>query len=404
MHRFRAPRPAAAAFAAFAAFAALACSATLGCAPPRTAGRIELTQTVPAESNLSTLGYRATDDAWLDLARGARERLDLAFFYGSDEAPSTLTPVVDAVKAACARGVRVRAVFERVFLAQYPEIPRALEAAGARVRVVDRARTTGGIVHTKMIAADGARAWVGSANFDWRSLAHIHEVGVLVTSAPLAEAVHRLVDYDVNLADDARPPASSLEATELRWETLDAPQGPARVAFAASPRGWLPDGVPWDFPHLRALIAGAERDLTVEFLSYGVRMRDGRDWRDLDDALREAARRGVKVTLVVSSWAERGKHRGDLEALAAAGVEVRVVTIPEAEAGPIPFARVIHGKVVVADGARCWVGTSNGEGDYFLKSRNGGFFLDSSALCTQLRDTVRALAPAAPLAREPPPR
>jgi phosphatidylserine/phosphatidylglycerophosphate/cardiolipin synthase-like enzyme len=399
MHRFRAPR---------SALAAIAAAATLGCASPRTSGRIELTQSVPAESNLAMLGYRETGDAWLDLAQGARERLDLAFFYGSDEAPSSLTPVVDAVKAASARGVRVRAVFERVFLAQYPEIPRALEAAGARVRIVDRAKTTGGIVHTKMLAADGARAWVGSANFDWRSLAHIHEVGVLVTSAPLAEAVHGLIDYDVNLADDAVPPvianANANATPELRWEALESAQGPARVAFAASPEGWLPGGIPWDFPHLRALVRGAERELTVEFLSYGVRMRDGRDWHDLDDALREAVRRGVHVTLVVSSWAERGKHRADLVGLAAAGVELRVVTIPEAKAGPIPFARVIHGKVVVADGARCWVGTSNGEGDYFLKSRNAGFFLESSALCTQLETTVRALGPAAPIAREPPPR
>jgi phosphatidylserine/phosphatidylglycerophosphate/cardiolipin synthase-like enzyme len=398
MHRFRAPG------SAHVLFASVASALLLGCASPRTVGSVELTQTIPAETSLRMDGTRATDDAWLDLVQGALERLDLAFFYGSDEAPSKLTPIVDAVIAACARGVKVRVVFERVFLKEYPAIPRALEAAGARVRIVDRAKTTGGIVHTKMLAADGARAWVGSANFDWRSLAHIHEVGVLVTSAPLAEAVHALVGYDMDLADDARPPAPNLEATELRWETLASAQGPARVAFAASPHGWLPDGVPWDFPHLRALIAGAERELAVEFLSYGVRMRDGRDWHDLDDALREAVRRGVHVTLVVSSWAERGKHRGDLLALAAAGVEVRVVTIPEAKAGPIPFARVIHGKVVVADGARCWVGTSNGEGDYFLKSRNAGFFLESSALCTQLQTTVRALAPAISLKQEPPPR
>ena len=381
-----------------ALFALAFAANSLGCrasntasGPPR--GSIELTQSVPSETPIAMTGYRATDDAWLSLINGARQRLDLAFFYACDAPPSRLTPIVEAIIAAKRRGVWVSVVLEHVFIEQYPDIRRQLHNAGIAIRIVDRSKTTGGIVHAKMMAADGQRAWVGSANFDWRSLDHIHELGVLVTSPDLAEAVHRLIAYDVELGDAATPASGVTveSAATLSYVPLTSAFGPAEVAFGASQKGWLPREIVWDWPHLDALIASAKSDLTVEFMSYGVLMRDGREWRELDNALRGAVGRGVRVSLVLANWAEQGKHGADLHSLAEAGVHVRIVTIPDASTGPIPFARVIHGKTVIADGARCWVGTSNGEGDYFLKSRNAGFFLRSEGLCAQLRATVEGL-------------
>lgn len=354
-------------------------------------GKVALTQSVPSGVALPQEGYVRTDEAWLDLVTHARERLDLAFFYGSDRAPSRLTPVLDAIAAAPSRGVRTRAVFEKVFLAQYPEIPERLRVAGVSVRIVDRSTTTGGIVHTKMIAADGARAWVGSANLDWRSLEHIHEVGVLVQNDRLAAEVHALVDDDFDRADTTGP-STRAEEPPLAFAPLAFGAETVRVAFAASPRGYLPASVSWDWPELARLIASAKHELRLEFLSYGAKLRNGDPWPELERALLEAVRRGVRVELVVSSWAERGKHREDLVRLHHAGIHVQVATIPESTEGAIPFARVVHGKVVVADGARCWVGTSNGEGDYFLKSRNAGFFFEGIPVCAQLSRTVETLA------------
>ncbi len=361
-----------------------------------TRGAVHLTQSIPAETSLATDGFLPTEDAWRIVIDGAKRRLDLAFFYGSDSAPSRLTPIVEAMERAPARGVAVRAVFERAFLGRYPAIPERLREAGAEVRVVDRAATTGGIVHTKMLAADGQFAWVGSANLDWRSLEHIHELGVFVSNARLAEAVHSLVEADLRWPD-SRPtpeadPNASGDLMPLAFEPLELGDEVAHVAFAASPRGWLPDSIAWDWPHLEELVQSARTDLTLEFLTYGTTLRDGTAWPALDDALRDAVARGVHVTLTLSSWAAKGKQRGELARLRDAGVDVRIVTIPDAAGGPIPFARVIHGKTVVADGRRCWVGTSNGEGDYFRTSRNAGFFLSSSTACGLLRRTVAALA------------
>lgn len=372
---------------------ACACARPTSPSRPPTEGTLALTQTVPTGVVLPTAAYRATDEAWLDLVTHARERLDLAFFYGSDRAPSRLTPVIEAIAAAPSRGVRTRAVFEKIFLAQYPEIPERMRLAGVNVRIVDRSATTGGIVHTKMIAADGTRAWVGSANFDWRSLEHIHEVGALVDNASLAAQVHAIVDDDFERGDSAGMSARSDEPP-LRFVPLVRGSERVGVAFAASPRGYLPAGIAWDWPSMAALIASARRDLRVEFLSYGSKLRSGEPWPDLEEALVNASARGVAVTMVVSTWAAHGKHRDDLTRLQYAGIRVQVATIPESAEGPIPFARVVHGKVVVADGARCWVGTSNGEGDYFLRSRNAGFFLEGREACGELARTVDALASA----------
>jgi phosphatidylserine/phosphatidylglycerophosphate/cardiolipin synthase-like enzyme len=51
-------------------------------------------------------------------------------------------------------------------------------------------------------------------------------------------------------------------------------------------------------------------------------------------------------------------------------IEIRIVTLPTASTGFIPFARVIHSKTMTIDGKLAWVGTSNWSGGYFDMSRN----------------------------------
>ena len=41
-----------------------------------------------------------------------------------------------------------------------------------------------GIIHTKQFTVDGTDAYVGSANFDWRALSEVKELGVSLYSCP----------------------------------------------------------------------------------------------------------------------------------------------------------------------------------------------------------------------------
>ena len=47
----------------------------------------------------------------------------------------------------------------------------------------------GGVLHSKAMVVDREVVFLGSANFDWRALEHIQELGALVHSEPLARAM-----------------------------------------------------------------------------------------------------------------------------------------------------------------------------------------------------------------------
>src|SRR5690606_17262512 len=118
----------------------------------------------------------------------------------------------------------------------------------------------------------------------------------------------------------------------------------------------------WDLPRLVALLDGATRAIDLQLLSYSTTSRDGSAFSTLDDALRRAAARGVRVRLLVSEWGAKPESaaRRSVESLSeVAPVEVRVLAIPPWSGGEIPFARVAHAKYLVVDGRRAWVGTSN---------------------------------------------
>jgi len=79
----------------------------------------------------------------------------------------------------------------------------------------------------------------------------------------------------------------------------------------------------------------------------------------------------VKIQLLVSSWNLSQPDVEYLKSLALVpNVEVRVATLPEASSGFIPFARILHSKIMSIDGEIAWVGSSNWAGGYFDNSRN----------------------------------
>ena len=105
----------------------------------------------------------------------------------------------------------------------------------------------------------------------------------------------------------------------------------------------------------------------------------------VDNALRAAATRGVKVRLLVSNWNTEKPAIDHLKSLAMLpNVEVRIVTIPKVSTGFIPFARVWHSKTLVIDGKLAWVGTSNWAGGYFDLSRNMEVVMRNEAMARRL--------------------
>lgn len=352
----------------------------LACAPT-----LRLYETAPVQTTLRHEDLPQAHELWRQRIDAARERIDLAQFYAVDEPPSRLTPVVEAIERALARGVEVRFLADAGFQKTYPDLLARLAAVpGAQVRLLDLKSRTGGVLHAKYVVIDGREVLVGSQNFDWRSLEHIQELGVQARSRPIAAAYGEVFELDWALAGGADP--AYAQGAAIREVRLRSPWGAVRARAVFSPKGALADPASWDLPLLLQAIGEAREEIHIQVMSWEDRAHGGETWPEFQEALAAAAARGVRVRVVVGHWNLRASRLPGMRALAAVpGVELRVATIPELAQGFLPFARVIHAKAMVVDGHLAWVGTSNIGPDYFLASRNAGLLLEGTGFAGRLR-------------------
>ncbi len=357
---------------------------------PRPEPSLQLVESAPIETDLDHADIPDAYRVWPEMIASARGTLCFAQFYASNEPNSRLEPIVAAVEAAAARGVRVRFLAEKKFYATYPAtLDRLADQTGIEVRIFDVAALMGGVLHAKYFLVDDREAFLGSQNFDWRALEHIQELGVRVKAPAVVAALQQVFDADWALAGGAtRDEALSSHGSALEFPAAaTAGESDVRVTPVFSPRGWLPDSTLWDLPRIVALIDGAQRSVRVQLLTYRAVGRDGEYFERLESALRRAAARGVEVHLLLADWSKR---RGTIEGLqslqALPGISVRLVTVPPWSGGFIPYARVIHAKYLVVDGRAAWIGTSNWERDYFFASRNVGLVVHGHTFAGRLAD------------------
>jgi len=326
----------------------------------------EVVCSVPLETNISRAGTRDAARVWLEMIQGAGQALDVAEFYLSGQKGEALEPVVQAILAAARRGVRVRILCEKTMAGTYPETLRRFRGQpNIQTRLFDWKTLTGGILHAKYFIVDGREVFLGSQNFDWRSLAHIQETGLRIRAPLFAQALQYIFEADWQFSGGDKAAYQKLAARPpLRF--------PADAFLVASPARFNPPGVHDALAALVALIDGARKRLTVQLLSYSLEIEDSRGkFTAIDQALRRAARRGVRVRMLVADWNLRAPQVGDLQDLARLpNIEVKFAAIPAYSRGFIPYARVVHSKVMRVDDDISWVGTSNWGYDYFYRSRN----------------------------------
>ncbi|MFY0563030.1 phospholipase D-like domain-containing protein [Archangium lansingense] len=366
---------------------------SLACAAPAPAVRaassepelpgLVLVESSPVETTLDHAEIPDAHQVWPEMVNGATRTLDVAQFYVSNAPGSRLETVIQAMETAADRGVKVRVLADEKFYKTYPEtLERLAKRPGVEVRRLDTARSMGGVLHAKYFVVDGREAYLGSQNFDWRSLEHIQELGLRIRVPEVVRSLADIFEQDWALAAGGTAPATAAVggpfSTSYAGSTV-------RVSPAHSPQGYLPDATTWDLPKLVQLIDEAKRSVRVQLLTYKAKGRDGSPFPELEEALKRAAARGVKVELLVADW---GKRKGTIEGLQALhappGLTVKLVTIPQWSGGFIPFGRVVHAKYMVVDGAQAWVGTSNWERDYFTQSRNVGVIVEGEAFASQL--------------------
>lgn len=357
----------------------------------------ELIHNAPADTTLTSPDVRDGASAWRSLIDDAQDEIDLEQFYVSGKDGEALDPIIASLEEAGRRGVKIRFLMDTKGLrASNPNTITRLKAIpGLEYRLINWSDIAGsGIIHAKFIVADGkvgkGRAYVGSQNFDWRSLSQIDETGVLVSSPRVVGQMQAIFDQDWH--------AQALLAKGEKVLPLphdankDDRHSGAAAYLVASPPDYLPEGVGASEPELVRLIEGARKSIHVEVMEYSTTRFGGGAYTVIDDALRRAAKRGVKVELIIADWDLTEKRLPGLISLAKIpGIEIRVSKIPEASSGYIPYARVVHSKTMTIDGTTAWIGTSNWEGGYFDDSRNLELVFHDSGMTARVRALQRQL-------------
>jgi phosphatidylserine/phosphatidylglycerophosphate/cardiolipin synthase-like enzyme len=351
---------------------------------------VEIVESIPVSTTLDNPDIRNTHEVWLEMIGRSRKSLDLEQFYISNEPGKLLEDILAAIYKAADRGVKVRVIIDARMYKTYPGSADSLgRYKNIEVRRIDFGQVGGGIQHAKYFICDAKEVFVGSQNFDWRALEHIHELGLRINNKEFAAAYGDVFELDWQLASLAPEAAKAFPLTRKKYTTPILVAGKngdvASLVPTFSPIGWIRDSTLWDEQAMVGVMDGSRRTLTLQFLSYSPSERRGGKYTAIDDAIRRAAKRGAKVRMTVSDWQKGSPAVAALKELAdVPNIEVAFTTIPEWSGGYISFARVEHCKYIVADESKFWLGTSNCEKSYFYGSRNLGVVCTSSNLAGTL--------------------
>jgi phosphatidylserine/phosphatidylglycerophosphate/cardiolipin synthase-like enzyme len=351
----------------------------------------ELVQTTPVETSLRSDDLRDSATVWSEMFDNAKSEIVIGQFYAVNKPGSVFDKVVERLAAAGKRGVKIRFLMDQkgVGLSEKPTLDQLRAIPNLELRILDFSKLTGnGIIHAKYMVVDGATAFIGSQNFDWRAFEHIHETGLRITDPKLAGQVLAVFNQDwraqaLTEQGTAVPALNAITAApNYRQETF----------LLASPNRYNPAGIGDSESGLPALLADAKSEVRIQLLDYAPLSYGPKGTRPyyavIDNAVRAAANRGVKIKLMVSNWNMEQPAQAYLKSLAMLpNVEIRVVTIPVASGGFIPFARVIHSKTMVIDNQIAWVGTSNWSGGYMDLSRNMEVVMRNEKMAQRLTAT-----------------
>ncbi len=362
---------------------------------------LELIESVPLGTSLGNPELRSAATVWMELVQHATTSLDFEEFYCSNLAGEPLQPILDAIVQAAKRGVKVRLLLDSKMHRTYPQPADSLgQIPGIHVRTIDFDRISGGVQHAKFFLVDGRIVVIGSQNMDWRSLEHIHELGVRIADERVADMIGRVFEMDWAMADVeahsdsgttiAWVPPAGAAAPPLPIDVVESRGDTVHVWPSWTPKTFSPDSTLWMRDAIVRSIDAARYEVVAQTLQYSPNDRRNPD-AAIDQALRRAAGRGVQVKLIVSDWALGGPNMAPLESLSTVpNLEVKISQVPEWSGGYVPFARVEHCKYMVVDTTTTWLGTANWEPSYFHRVRNVAVTMRNRGIASQARRSFEA--------------
>ncbi|GAA0913605.1 phospholipase D-like domain-containing protein [Rothia nasimurium] len=349
----------------------------------------EWVESVPEETSYGLPDTARTGPTWLSMIKGAKDHIDIAAFYLTNPPGHALSPIVDALVAQAKKGVRVNLLIDTSFMHEsQPWVDALTGLPGITIRQMPVKDLTGGVLHVKFMEIDDRDVFVGSQNWDWRAIQHIHEVGVHIGDERIGKTFRAEFDHLWHLAEkpaDALVAAPLVAAPSFEPATVLSPvvingkdDGPSTIFPAFSPAALQPSWLTLEAPTLTQMLDQARTRIRIQVMTMSAFKDFGPKgyWTALDLAIRNAAARGVQVQVIVADWALRGHDLAYLQSLALMpGVEVKYSSLPQASSGPIPYARVEHAKYALVDDESGFVGTGNWSWSYFESAVNASIFI-----------------------------
>lgn len=354
----------------------------------------QIVQSVPDETVLEQSTLPRTLDVWLDMINGAMKTIDIETFYFANQKGKPLEKVMNALKNAAVRGVRIRIIVDSSFYANNDQsLDELNEINNIAIKKIPMANISGGVMHAKYFIVDNENLFIGSQNMDWRALIHIHEVGARVRNKDIAKTFTAVFDTDWKLADE-----NSYSITNQLLNYLINAENPVTVnskrygdivlypAFSNSKINI--SGLSSEENELFKIIRAAKKRLFIQMYSYSPRSRnEGKSYLRIDSALRAAAGRGVKIKIIFPDWAIRDVATDFIKELSTVkNIKIKFCTIPPHSGGFIPYSRVDHSKYFIADKNISWISTSNWEQGYFYNSRNATLIVNNEKVNEDLSE------------------
>ncbi|MGV8122981.1 MAG: phospholipase D-like domain-containing protein [Candidatus Xenobiia bacterium LiM19] len=371
--------------------AALFLISTHGCIAAGGQESFEIVESVPVETTLDVPEVRHTDEVWLEMINGARKTIDIEQFYFATNKGEPMDKVLDALEKAADRGVAIRIITEENFRSQtISSCERLSKRKNISWKWISIFKDLGGIQHAKYFVVDGKNVYIGSANFDWRSLKHINEMGVHVRHNECGRMIEDLFELDWKLCDakNLKEAAPLFGKMHYKVPLRVKDQSGEIIEFTPvfDPAEYLTDNDLWEGKRLFSLIRSARKSLHLQMLTYTPITREKEYWPELDDSLRTAEYKGADIKAVLSDWSMRKPDIFYLKSLAVLpNVHIKLSTIPQWSGGFIPYSRVQHSKYLLIDDDTSWIGSSNWEKGYFYTSRNVGMIINSRKINNLLR-------------------
>ncbi len=271
----------------------------------------------------------------LDVLNSAQKSIDMVMYLLTDD------QITEALIAAQKRGVKVRAMIE-----PHPfgggggskEDADKLRAAGIQVK---ESNPTFRFTHQKSFIVDRNKALILSMNMTNASFTRNREYGVLDTDQARVAEIQAVFEADWNRT---KP---TLSQPDLVWSPVSSRQKITDLLKSAQRTVMLQTEVMQDPAIIRLLL--------------------------------DLQKRGVQVRVIMSPPDEGSSTDKGLAQLRQGGVAVHLVKSP-----------YIHGKMIVVDGARGWIGSENISDTSLDNNRELGILLYDPSMMRNLQTAFEA--------------